>query len=151
MESKLFEQVNEDIKKAMLAKDKVALDTLRGIKKEFLEAKTAKGSDGTLTDETAVKIVQKMVKQRKESAEIYTTQQRPDLADNETAQIEVLKQYLPEQMSAEALEEAIKNIIETVGALSMKDMGKVMGIANKQLSGKADGRLIAEKVKALLG
>lgn len=146
----LFNQISEDIKKAMLAKDKVALEALRGMKKEFLEAKTAKGSDGTLPDETAVKIIQKMVKQRKESAQIYTTQNRPDLAEGELAEVVVIERYLPAQMSDAELEAAVAAIIAQVGATGLQDLGKVMGVASKQLAGKTEGRLISEKVKALL-
>lgn len=149
MES-LFEQISADIKTAMLAREKVALEALRGIKKEFLEAKTAKGGDGTLPDELAVKILQKMVKQRKESAQIYNTQGRQDLADNEIAEAQVIERYLPAQMTDAELEEAVKAVITQVGANGPQDMGKVMGVASKQLAGKTEGRLISEKVKALL-
>lgn len=146
----LFEQVSADIKPAMIAKDKIALEALRGIKKEFLEAKTAKGSDGTLTDEQAIKILQKMVKQRKESAEIFTGQNRPDLAEVELGQVKVIEKYLPAQMSDEELSAAVKAIIEEVGAKSPQEMGKVMGVASKKLAGKTEGKLISEKVKQLL-
>jgi uncharacterized protein YqeY len=146
----LFNQISEDIKKAMLARDKVALEALRGIKKEFLEAKTAKGGDGTLPDEQAVKILQKMVKQRKESARIFTEQKRQDLADNELAEVVVIEQYLPAQMSDAELETIIAAIIAEVGAAGPQDMGKVMGVATRQLAGKAEGRAISEKVKELL-
>ena len=146
----LFNQVSADIKTAMLARDKVALEALRGIKKEFLEAKTAKGGDGTLPDDQAVKILQKMVKQRKESARIFTEQNRQDLADNELAEVAVIEKYLPAQMSEEQLESEIAAIIAQVGAAGPQDMGKVMGVASKQLAGKAEGRAISEKVKALL-
>ena len=147
----LFNQISEDIKKAMLARDKVALEALRGIKKEFLEAKTAKGGDGTLADEQAVKILQKMVKQRKESARIFAEQKRQDLADNELAEVAVIEQYLPAQMSDAELETIIAAIISEVGAAGPQDMGKVMGVATRQLAGKAEGRAISEKVKELLG
>lgn len=146
----LFEQISEDIKKAMLAKDKVSLEALRGIKKEMLEAKTAKGASGDLTDEAAVKILQKMVKQRRDSAEIYKQQNRPELAENELAEMAVIERYLPKQMTEEELTAALKEIIAEVGATSAKEMGKVMGVASKKLAGKADGRLISEKVKFLL-
>lgn len=146
----LFEQVSADIKPAMIAKDKITLEALRGIKKEFLEAKTAKGSDGTLTDEQAVKILQKMVKQRKESAEIFTGQNRPDLAEVELGQVKVIEKYLPVQMSEEELTAAVKAIIEELGAKSPQEMGKVMGVASKKLAGKTEGKLISEKVKELL-
>jgi hypothetical protein len=146
----LFEQINEDIKSAMKARDKVRLDTLRNIKKYFLEAKTAPGANDELTDDTALKILTKMAKQGKDSAALFTQQNRPDLASDELAQVKVIEEYLPEQMSPEALEAAIKSIIEAVGATSMKDMGKVMGAATKQLAGKAEGKLISETVKKLL-
>ncbi|MBN1463573.1 MAG: GatB/YqeY domain-containing protein [Paludibacteraceae bacterium] len=146
----LFDQISEDIKKAMLAKDKVRLEALRGIKKEFLEAKTAKGGDGTLSDELAVKILQKMVKQRKDSAQIFTEQNRAELAQTELAEVAVIEEYLPAQMSDAELEAAVSAIIAQVGAADPQDMGKVMGIASKQLAGKTEGRLISEKVKALL-
>ncbi|MCI7575830.1 MAG: GatB/YqeY domain-containing protein [Bacteroidales bacterium] len=146
----LFDQVSEDIKKAMLAKDKVALDALRGIKKEFLEAKTAKGTDGELHDDVALKILQKMVKQRKESAEMYVAAGRQELADNELAQVKIIEQYLPQPMSEEELTATLKAIITQVGASGPQDMGKVMGIATKQLAGKAEGKAISMKVKELL-
>jgi len=146
----LFETVSADIKTAMLARDKIALEALRGVKKEFLEAKTAKGSDGSLPDELAVKILQKMVKQRKESAQIYATQNRTDLADNELAEAAVIEKYLPAQLSSDEIEAIVKDIITTVGATGPQDMGKVMSMATKQLAGKAEGRLISEKVKSVL-
>lgn len=146
----LFDQISEDIKKAMLAKDKVALDALRGIKKEFLEAKTAPGSDGELKDERALQILQKLVKQRKESAEMYQAANRPELAEEEMAQCAIIEQYLPAMMSDQELEEALKNIIAQVGAQSPQDMGKVMGVATKQLAGRAEGRAISAKVRDLL-
>lgn len=150
MEEKLFDQISADIKKAMLARDKVTLEALRGIKKEFLEAKTAKGGDGTLHDEQGVKIMQKMVKQRKETALIYREQNRSELAENELAEAAVIEKYLPQQMSDAELETAVSAIIAQVGATGPQDMGKVMGVATKQLAGKTEGRLISEKVKALL-
>ena len=146
----LFDQVSNDIKSAMLAKDKVRLEALRGIKKEFLEAKTAKGADGELTDDMAMKILAKMVKQRKESAQIYTEQNRPDLAEPELAEAAVIETYLPKQMTEEELTEALKAIIAQVGATTPQEMGKVMGLATKQLAGRADGRAISAKVKELL-
>jgi len=146
----LFDQVSNDIKSAMLAKDKVRLEALRGIKKEFLEAKTAKGADGELTDDMAMKILAKMVKQRKESAQIYTEQNRPDLAEPELAEAAVIETYLPKQMTEEELTEALKAIIAQVGATTPQEMGKVMGVATKQLAGRADGRSISAKVKELL-
>lgn len=146
----LFEQVSEDIKKAMLAKDKVALDALRGIKKEFLEAKTAKGGDGELHDDQALKILQKMVKQRKESADMYLSANRQDLADDELAQVKIIEQYLPQPMTEAELTTALEAIIRQVGAAGPQDMGKVMGMATKQLAGKAEGKAISLKVKELL-
>jgi uncharacterized protein YqeY len=146
----LFDTISNDIKNAMLAKDKLRLEALRGVKKEFLEAKTAKGSDGDLSDEQAVKIIQKMVKQRKDSAAIYAEQNRPELAEKELAEVAVLEDYLPKQLSPEELEKSIKEIIAQVGATSPQDMGKVMGVATKALAGKTEGRLISETVKKLL-
>lgn len=146
----LFDQVSGDIKGAMLAKDKIRLEALRGIKKEFLEAKTAKGGDGELSEETAVKILQKMVKQRKDSAEIFTQQGRPELAEKELAEVACIEIYLPAQMSIEELEAQIKEIIAQTGAVGAKDMGKVMGVASKALAGKAEGRVVSETVKRLL-
>jgi len=146
----LFDQISEDIKKAMLAKDKVALDALRGIKKEFLEAKTAPGSDGELKDERALQILQKLVKQRKESADMYRGAGRAELADEEMAQCAVIQRYLPAMMSEEELATALQAIIAQVGASGPQDMGKVMGVATKQLAGKAEGRAISAKVKELL-
>ena len=146
----LFEKISADIKAAMLAKDKVRLETLRGIKKEFLEAKTAKGAEGELSDDTAVKIMSKMVKQRRETAEIYNSQNRPELAENELAEAAVIEEYLPKQLSEAELEDALKAIIAQTGATSAKEMGKVMGVASKALAGKADGRAISAKVKGLL-
>lgn len=146
----LFDTVSADIKKAMLARDAVRLESLRGIKKEFLEAKTAKGSDGTLSDDRAIQILSKMVKQRRESAEIYTQQNRPELAEAELAQAAVIEEYMPRQLSPEELDAALREIIARVGATSPKEMGKVMGVASKELAGKAEGRAISAAVKALL-
>ena len=146
----LFDQVSEDIKRAMLAKDKVALDALRGIKKEFLEAKTAKGSDGELHDDKALQILQKMVKQRKESAEMFTQAGRAELAADELAQCKIIEQYLPAMLSEEELTAALREIIAQVGAAGPQDMGKVMGVATKQLAGKAEGKAINMKVRELL-
>ena len=147
----LFDQISEDIKNAMKAKDKVALETLRNIKKVFLEAKTAPGANDTLTDDAAMKIMQKLVKQGKDSATLYAEQGRADLAEAELAQVAVIETYLPKQMSAEELEAALKAIIAEVGAEGPKDMGKVMGTATKKLAGLAEGRAISAKVKELLG
>lgn len=146
----LFDKVSGDIKTAMLARDKVRLEALRGIKKEFLEAKTAKGGDGELSDDAALKILAKMVKQRKESASIYTEQNREDLAGEELAQAAIIEEYLPKQLSEEELTAALKEIIARVGATSAKEMGKVMGTASKELEGKAEGKAISAKVRELL-
>ena len=146
----LFEKISADIKSARLAKDRVRLETLRGVKKEFLEAKTAPGADGTLTDEAATKILVKMVKQRKESAEIYSGQNRPELAADELAQAAIIEEYLPRQLSEAELTAELQAIIARVGASSAKDMGKVMGVASKELAGRAEGRAISAKVKELL-
>ena len=147
----LFDQISEDIKKAMLARDKVRLEALRGVKKEFLEAKTAKGAGGELSDDTAVKILVKMVKQRKESAKIYSDNNRQELADNELAEASVIEEYLPKQLSDEELVASLREIIAETGAEGPKDMGKVMGVATKRLAGKAEGKIISAKVKELLG
>ena len=146
----LFDQISEDIKKAMLAKDKVALDALRGIKKEFLEAKTAKGGDGELHDDKALQILQKMVKQRKESAQMFIDANRPELAEDELAQCKIIERYLPAMMTEEELIVALTEIIAQVGATSPQDMGKVMGVATKQLAGRAEGKAINLKVRELL-
>lgn len=146
----LFDQISEDIKAAMKARDKVRLETLRNIKKVFLEAKTAPGANDTLADADALKIIAKLAKQGKETATTYTQAGRQDLADAELSQVEVLESYLPKQLSLEEIEAEVKKIIAEVGATSMKEMGKVMGSASKQLAGKADGRAISEVVKKLL-
>lgn len=146
----LFDTISDDIKKAMLAKDRVRLEALRGIKKEFIEAKTAKGADGTLPNDTATKILMKMAKQRRESAEIYASQNRPELAQAELAEVAVIEEYLPKQLTDEELTAELKAIIAQVGATDAKMMGKVMGVASKALAGRADGRAISAKVKELL-
>ena len=146
----LFDTINDEIKKAMLAKEKVRLEALRGVKKEFLEAKTAKGASDELSEEAMTAILQKMVKQRKDSAEIYSTQGRADLAEDEIAQLKVIQEFLPAQLSSEELESVVRSIIAETGSESMKDMGKVMGVATKQLAGKAEGRAISDMVKKLL-
>lgn len=146
----LFEQVSKDIVAAMKAKDRVRLDALRNVKKLFLEAKTAPGANDELTDADALKIMQKIVKQGKDSAAIYTEQNRPDLAETEIAQVKVIEEYLPKQLSAEELKEKLQAIIAEVGAEGPKDMGKVMGVATKQLAGLAEGRAISAAVKELL-
>lgn len=146
----LFDKVSEDIKKAMLAREKVRLEALRGAKKEFLEAKTAKGANGELSDENATKIIVKMVKQRKESAKIYQENNRPELAENELAEAAVLEEYLPAQLDAAQLDAELRAIIAETGAQGPKDMGKVMGLATKRLAGRAEGRAISAAVKNLL-
>lgn len=147
----LFDQISNDIKEAMKAKDKVKLETLRNVKKFFLEAKTAPGANDTLTDDAALKIMQKLVKQGKDSAAVYEQQGRADLAEAELAQVKVIEAYLPKQLSAEELEARLKEIIARTGATSGKDMGKVMGVASKELAGLAEGCAISAKVKELLG
>ncbi|MGI6223022.1 MAG: GatB/YqeY domain-containing protein [Prevotella sp.] len=146
----LFEQVSGDIQKAMKARDKVRLETLRNIKKVFLEAATAPGANGTVEDAQALKIIQKLVKQGEESAATYKQANRPELAEGELAQVAVMKEYLPKPLSAEEIEKVVSDIIAQTGASSMKDMGRVMGMANKQMAGKADGKQIADIVKKLL-
>ena len=146
----LFDIISNDIKEAMKVKDKVALDTLRNIKKVLLEAKTAPGANDTVSDDTAIKLIQKLVKQGKESAELYSSQNRPELAAEELAQVAVMEKYLPKQMSEEEVASALKEIIAQTGAAGPQDMGKVMGVATKQLAGKAEGRMISASVKQLL-
>ncbi len=145
----LQKEVMEQMKAAMKAKDTVALESLRALKSAFLLANTS-GSDVALSEEDEIKIVQKLVKQRKDSAVLFQEQGRTDLADPELAQAKVLEQFLPEQMSEEELRNKITTIISETGASGMKDMGKVMGMASKQLAGKADGKAIATVVKDLL-
>ncbi len=146
----LFEQISKDIVEAMKAKDKVKLEALRNVKKLFIEAKTAPGANDTLTDADAIKIMAKMVKQGKDAAGIFASQGRTDLAEEELAQVHVIEAYLPQPLSAEELEAALRDIIARVGATSPKDMGKVMGTASKELSGRADGKAISTLVKQLL-
>ena len=146
----IFDIISNDLKEAMKAKDKVALDTLRNIKKALIEAKTAPGAGDTVDDATATKIISKLAKQGRESAELYASQNRPELAAEEMAQVAVLEKYLPKQMSDEELTEALKNIIAEVGASSPQEMGKVMGVATKRLAGMADGKAISAKVRELL-
>lgn len=146
----LFDTVSEDIKKAMKAKNKVALQTLRNVKKAFIEANTQTGASEVLSDEEALRIIQKLVKQGKDSATIYKEQDREDLADEELAQVEILEEYLPKQMSKEELKEALKKLVDELNATSMKDMGKVMGTATQKFAGKAEGRMISQIVKELL-
>lgn len=146
----LFEQISNDIKEAMKARDKVRLETLRNIKKVFIEAKTAPGANDTLEDADALKLLSKLAKQGKESAATYVQQNRQDLADAELAQVAVIEEYLPKAMTEDEIEAAVKEIIAATGAQGMKDMGKVMGVASKQMAGRADGRVISGIVKKLL-
>ena len=146
----LFDQISGDIKAAMLAKDKVKLEALRNAKKCFLEAKTAPGANDTLTDEAALSILQKLVKQGRESARIYTEQSRLDLAEAELAQVAALEGYLPQQLSPEALETEVRALIEKAGATSLKDMGRVMKAATAALAGRAEGGAISAAVKKIL-
>lgn len=142
-------EINNGIKQAMLGKEKVKLAALRAIKAEILLAKTADGSD-EISDAAVLKIIQKLVKQRKESAAVYTENKRPELAENELAEAACLEVYLPKQLQGAELENILKEIIAQVGAKTPADMGKVMGVATKKLAGQADGRTISETVKRLL-
>lgn len=146
----LFETVNKEMAAAMKARDKVRLEALKGIKKEFLEAKTAPGAGGELPDDKAVAILVKMAKQRRESAAIYMDNNREELAKGELAEVAVIEEFLPKALSPEELEAEIRNIIASTGAASPKDMGKVMGVATKALAGRADGKDISAKVRELL-
>lgn len=144
------EQVNEGIKNAMKAHDKIRLETMRNIKKVILEAKTRPGAGDQIDDAECIKLIQKLAKQGKESAEIYKQQGREDLYEQENGQVAVLTEFLPKQLSETELTEALKEIITSVGASSPQDMGKVMGVATKKLAGLADGKVISVKVKELL-
>jgi len=146
----LFEQINEDIKAAMKAREKVRLEALRNLKKLMLEERAAKGAGTELSDSESLKLIQKLVKQGRDAAEIYSSQNRADLAEQELAQVAALECYLPVQMSPEELTTAIREIISRTGAQSVKDMGRVMGIASAELAGKADGKDIASKVREIL-
>lgn len=146
----LFEQVSKDIVSAMKAKDKVRLEALRNIKKLFIEAKTAPGAGDELADDAALKILAKLAKQGKDAAALYQEQNRPDLAADELAQVAVVEEYLPKQLSEVELEAALRTIIAELGASGPKDMGRVMGVATKQLAGKAEGRAVSAYVKRLL-
>jgi uncharacterized protein YqeY len=146
----LFDQVSKDIVSAMKAQDKVRLAALRNVKKFFIEAKTAPGANNQVPDDMALKIIQKLAKQGKDSAQIYAEQNRQDLADEELAQVKAIEDYLPKQMTPEELESALKQIIVQTGATDSKDMGKVMGVATKQLAGKAEGKEISSAVRRLL-
>ena len=146
----LFDQVSSDIRTAMKARDKVRLEALRNIKKYFIEAKTAPGANDTLEDAKALKILQKLAKQGEESAETYAKAKRQDLADAELAQVAVIKEYLPKPLTEEEITAQLQDIIAQTGAQGMQDMGKVMGLATKQMAGKADGKLISTIVRKLL-
>jgi len=146
----LFDQISDDIRLAMLARDKERLEALRNVKKVLIEAKTAKSGGEELSDEVAIKAIAKLVKQGRDSAEIYKEQNRMDLYEPEMVQVKILEEYLPKQMDDAELTVIIKAIIEKTGATSIKEMGKVIGLASKELAGKADGRLISDKVKSLL-
>ncbi len=146
----LQQQVMEQMKAAMKSKDKVALESLRAIKSALLLAQTEGGSKAEISEENEVKLVQKLVKQRKDSAAIFIAQSRQDLADPELAQAAVIEQFLPEQRSVEEIENVVAQVIETTGASGMKDMGKVMGMVSKQLAGQADGKTISTIVKSKL-
>lgn len=146
----IFETISEDIKAAMKARDKVRLDTLRNIKKVFLEAKTAPGANDTLEDADAMKILQKLAKQGHETAETFISAGRQDLADVELAQAKVIEEYLPKPLTEAEIEEVVKAVIAETGASTMKDMGRVMGTASKKMAGKADGKTISAIVKKLL-
>lgn len=146
----LKNQIEGDLKKAMLEKKKDELRALRAIKSMILLAQTEKGGNTDLTPESEIKILQKAVKQRTDSIELYRSQNRDDLADAEQAEVDVIKKYLPEQLSEDELKKIISQIVDQTGAAGMKDMGKVMGLANQQLAGKADGKTIAQIVKSIL-
>jgi uncharacterized protein len=146
----LEEKINNDIKQAMLAKEKAKLEALRAVKSALLLAKTEKGGSEQMSEADEISILQKLVKQRKDAAEIYSKGDRSELAENEIFQANIIQEYLPEQMSEEEMESIIKEIIADLNAQSMKDMGKVMGKASQKLAGRADGKKIAEKVKQLL-
>ena len=146
----LTDKISNDLKEAMKAHDKVALEALRAAKTAFTLARTSKGAEAVLSDTEAINIMQKLVKQRNDSAQIYKEQNRPELYEKEVAEATVLEKYLPEKMSDEELTDVINSIIEKVGAKTPSDMGKVMGVATKELAGKADGKEISQKVKALL-
>ncbi len=146
----LFDKISEDIKKAMLSRDKVRLEALRGVKKEFIEAKTAKGSTGELEDATALKILQKMIKQRRDSAEIYKQNDREEMANAELAEASIIEEYLPKQLSKEEIIPIVQKAISDLGVTDVKMMGKVIGFLQKELSGQVDGKLLADTVKEAL-
>jgi uncharacterized protein YqeY len=147
----LAEKIASDLIDAMKGKDKVKLEAIRAAKTAFLLAKSEKGSDASLSPEEELRIIQKLVKQRRESAQIYKEQNRPDLYDKETIEADVLEKYLPAKISDQELTDIISRIIENVGAKSSSDLGKVMGVAIKEIAGRADGKEISAKVRELLG
>ncbi len=147
----LTERISSDLMKAMKAKDKVALEAIRAAKTAFVLARSEKGADSVLSPDEELKIIQKLVKQRRESADIFKVNNRPDLYEKEVSEADVLEKYLPEKISEDELTSILKVIIASTGAKSPADMGKVMGIATKELAGKADGKVISDKVKKLLG
>ncbi|HAM98801.1 MAG TPA: glutamyl-tRNA amidotransferase [Marinilabiliales bacterium] len=146
----LFETINNDIKSAMLAKEKEKLEALRAVKAAFLLAKSEKGAADELSSETEIKIIQKLVKQRKESAEVYKTNNRMDLYEKEVFEASVIEKYLPQQLSEDEIVAQLKTIVAQIGAKGPQDMGKVMGLATKHFAGKAEGKVVAEKVKQVL-
>lgn len=146
----LFEQVSKDIMEAMKARDKVRLEALRNIKKCFIEAKTAPGSNDKLSDADALKILSKLAKQGRESAAFYKENGRKELADEETSQADVIESYLPKALTSEEIEAEVKILISETGASSIREMGKVMGLASKKMAGRADGKEISDIVKRLL-
>jgi uncharacterized protein len=146
----LEQKIMAELKTAMLAKDEKSVRSLRAIKAAIILAKTSEGAGGEITTDAENKLLQKLVKQRKESLDIYRQQNRPDLAQKEEEEIEVIEKFLPKQMGADELKEALQKIIAEVGASSPADLGKVMGVASKQLAGKADGKAISTAVKELL-
>jgi uncharacterized protein YqeY len=147
----LINQIDQDIKQAMLGKQEARLRGLRAIKSALLLARTEKGASEDISQETEIKVLQRLIKQRKESADIYKAQNRSDLYKIEAEEMEVIEAYLPKQMDRGEIQAYLKELIGRVGAVSVKDMGKVMGAANKELAGKADGRTISEVVRELLG
>jgi len=147
----LKQQIDNDIKQAMLSKNKEALEALRSIKSMILLAESEKGGSGDITTETEMKLLMKATKQRKESADIFQKEGREDLANRELFQLNIINGYLPKQLSEDDIKTELQKIIVTMGARGPKDMGKVMGVATRQLAGKADGKLISEWVKKLLG
>lgn len=146
----LFEQVSADIVSAMKNKDKVRLMALRNVKKYFIETKTAPGANDELSDEDAIKILAKLAKQGKDTAAVYESQNRADLAEEEMKQVHIIEEYLPKPLSAEELRETLSAIIQETGVTDIKEMGRVMGIASKRLAGKAEGRTISAMVRELL-